>query len=195
MAKEPDPEHIAIRLAIADVTLGWSRVEYELFEMLSFALFNAEQVFPTSAIYFAPTSLRARIDIVDRLVSVFIPKLPNSEAFQGFWSAILNAMKKERETRNTVAHGSISRQPKGPNRPEGWYVTPHPVDVERWQGRPKKPKQPTLLSTQRLIDSATRLSRITLQLATFRAAIQGLHAKDPQTTFEAVLRALQRGVL
>lgn len=92
--------------AVADMTLIWSRVEIELVEVLAEVINDKSKVL-ASAILFAPTSLDARVAIVDKAFVALLPQLRDSEKIAGSWEKTVEKLLKHKRTRDRVAHGQV----------------------------------------------------------------------------------------
>ncbi|MCL7998008.1 hypothetical protein M8994_07110 [Brucella sp. 21LCYQ03] len=108
-----DEEHQRLRLAMSSILLEWSKIETQLAYLLVHIIGNKNGIDQMIAlsIFFSPTGLEPRIKIVEDSFKA-LTNLASDPASQNAawkrWEALRGALKKSKDMRNTVAHGTIS---------------------------------------------------------------------------------------
>ncbi len=107
-----DEKLTEIHLAVANVTLVWAELENALCLLLGEFLGGTIRHGPkemASVIFFAPTSLDARIDIVDSGFHVAVRQIPDSAKLIPIWNRMIRRINRNKKTRDLVAHGQIAK--------------------------------------------------------------------------------------
>ena len=92
--------------AVAGVTLAWAEIE-NAFVFLFRMVLHHHTMAIASAIWFAPTNLETRINIVDQALREAIFESERETEILAVWVPIMNSLNRLKATRNKVAHGQL----------------------------------------------------------------------------------------
>ena len=99
-------EHQAMKDAVSDLFMAWSRIEDQLAMILNLII-GPERANVATAIYFAPNNLETRIRIVERALVAHMKKRPyQRKIFIPIWSAISNTITASRAPETSSLTGA-----------------------------------------------------------------------------------------
>lgn len=108
---QSDNQYTQFHFAVANVTFAWADIENQmvglLCAMMSKSYFRVEKSQLAAAILFAPTSVDARLTIIDHAFVTIRSAMPSHEIISEHWTRLFRRLKKQKTTRNTVAHGQM----------------------------------------------------------------------------------------
>ena len=182
-----DREHEQLKAAILAHQRGWAELELAL----SALLYEVLRIEPRSshiayAIYYSPTSLEARTELVYNALSQLIAENKGLAAIEPLWKLIHKSICRARKVRNVVAHGTphtLSIQGKNYAR-----LTSPAFDVLR-VGRIILRGQIPGIAAPDLFAAAKKLTYLMECVDDVNRAITAFREEPP--TFETRLRALQ----
>ncbi len=182
-----DREHEKLRAAIVAHQRGWAELEIAL----SALLYEVLRIEPRSshiayAIYYSPTSLEARTELVHNTLNQLIVENGGLATIEPLWASIYKKIGKARAVRNAVAHGTphtLNIQGKNYAR-----LTSPAFDVLR-VGRIISKGQIPGVAAQALVDAVKRVAHLMECVDDVNRAIVAF--RDSPSTFQAKLRVLQ----
>jgi len=192
-AKRIAQEHQALREAIADINIAWALLENNLAILLCRCMGDDQQFPLASAILFAPTSLEARIAIVEQAFSVAAGRLPiepeQTKRVLVKWVRFCKRINDQKGFRNHVAHGMITNIAHGGR--QHIRMTPPPADSARFY-KPRKGHQgPPGYTAHEIQQSVHSVHRMRGQLTQFAILIEHALAGNG-AAFEETLQALEQ---
>jgi hypothetical protein len=179
-------DHEKLRGAIVAHQRGWAELEIAL----SALLYEVLRVEPRSshvayALYYSPTSLEARTELVHNALIQLIAENPGLTAIAPLWASTYRKIRRARTIRNAVAHGTphtLSINSKSYAR-----LTSPAFDVIR-VGRTASKGQIPGIAAQDLVDAVTRVARLMECVDDTNRAIVAF--RDNPSAFEEHLRSL-----
>jgi hypothetical protein len=112
MSQTPSPEtkrlfeeQAAIREAMLNLLHTWASIECRLATILH-DIINDKTGEIAFAIYFTPSSMEVRFQIVDSAMKALFDETRYA-AFYAAWARLLNSIQRSKNLRNAVAHGAI----------------------------------------------------------------------------------------
>lgn len=131
-AKEYNEEAQRARIAVANAIFAWASLEDKLVTLLGAALHTVAGSPMASAVYFAPSNIETRLNIVDRVVCEFPFTRKNLEGpFLAEWAAVLGKINRLKNTRNKLAHASLVGTPNPSRTKRVVRVASQIYDVQR----------------------------------------------------------------
>jgi hypothetical protein len=95
-----------LREGVALITFAWANVENAM-AMLLHAILRDDQGRFSSAIYFTPSAIETRFNIVNKAFHELLDGTPVEKELSEVGSKIFSKLQKLKETRNKVAHGQV----------------------------------------------------------------------------------------
>lgn len=128
--KEPlKGQYQEIVYAVGHATTMWAELENGLAHLLNILIStepNRRNFAMASAIFFAPTSLEARISIASSAFGVWADQTSKFSELRQAWKRVMRRINNNKGTRNTIAHGQIVQIHR--NQKVKYRVTPPVLD-------------------------------------------------------------------
>jgi hypothetical protein len=135
-----------------------------------------------SAILFAPTGVEARLSIAERAVMVAIGRLPGSSEPAALAIKLFERIKKLKETRNKIAHGSLNTVEINGKR----YVRLTAPNLDFGRMKPKNRYEAPGLSLNQLRQAVRGVFKARHQLGYFVILIPLWRKSGPQACAEII---------
>jgi hypothetical protein len=129
-SKPPIDEADRARIAVGNAIFAWASLEDKLVSLLGMVLGMAPAAPMASAIYFAPSNIETRLQIVDRAICERFNGHKIEQQFLDEWQAVLGKINRLKSTRNKIAHASLIKTSR-PDREPVIRVTPQIYDIQR----------------------------------------------------------------
>ncbi len=168
-------KHRQMENAIAQLFVAWAAVESDLANLLAIIV-RPKYKSPLWAIYFSPSGMDGRLRLVDAAFVDVFSSVKEAGDLVAKWSTINNALGRLKNTRNAVAHGTMSVVA---NKLDSYVtITPPAYDLRRLK-IPKQKNQKLGLVARDLRDHTQAVWRQSSAIQSLSGDIAAIWAGDP----------------